>query len=358
MAVLQLKPPEPFNFKTPDEWPRWRKRFEQFRIASGLSEDSVEKQISTLLYCLGEEAESVLSSADTTADDQKDYKKITDKLDEFFKVRHNVIYERAQFNRRSQQPGETTEQFIMALYELAENCDYDRLKDRIVVGIRDNTLSERLQLDSELTLEKAKRMVRQRKAVHEQAQSLGASSTIAPLQPDRSHGKQHSNKRGTKVSHRGKQPATTNTKTKCSRCGKEPHSREKRCCKKCGKANHFAVMCRTKTVGTDEITGSCDDIAFLDQVTPQSSDRTWLCRIKLCGQTTTFKIDTGAEVTAISTKTYDDLGRITLNTPDRKLLGPSTQPLEVLGSFNGQVTHKEKSSHQIIYVIKGLKITY
>ena len=167
-------------------------------------------------------------------------------------------------------------------------------------------------------------MVRQREAVHEQAQSLGTSSTIAPLQPDRSHGKQHSNKRGAKVSHRGKQPATTNT---CSRCGKEPHSRENcpakgAVCKKCGKANHFAVMCRTKTVGTDEITGSCDAVAFLDQVTPQSSDRTWLCRIKLCGQITTFKIDTGAEVTAISTKTYHGLGRITLNTRTGSYWGP------------------------------------
>ena len=88
-------------------------------------------------------------------------------------------------------------------------------------------------------------------------------------------------------------------------------------------------------------------------MTPQSCDRTWLCQIKLCGQTTTFKIDTGAEVTAINTKTYHGLVRITLNTPDRKLLGPSAQPLEVLGSFNGQATHKEKSSHQIIYVIKN-----
>ena len=70
-------------------------------------------------------------------------------------------------------------------------------------------------------------------------------------------------------------------------------------------------------------------------------------RIKLCGQTTTFKIDTGAEVTAISTKTYDDLGRITLNTPDRKLLGPSTQPLEVLGSFNGQ--REELSSNHLCH---------
>ena len=25
---IHLQPPESFNFQTPDEWPRWRKRFE------------------------------------------------------------------------------------------------------------------------------------------------------------------------------------------------------------------------------------------------------------------------------------------------------------------------------------------
>ena len=65
-ATIQLKPPEPFNFKTPDEWPCWRRRFEQFRVASGLAEESATKQVSTLLYCLGEEAESVLTSMNPT----------------------------------------------------------------------------------------------------------------------------------------------------------------------------------------------------------------------------------------------------------------------------------------------------
>ena len=46
----------------------------------------------------------------------------------------------------NQQPGETSEQFIMALYELAENCEYgalrdEMIRDRIVVGIRDCSLS-------------------------------------------------------------------------------------------------------------------------------------------------------------------------------------------------------------------------
>ena len=42
------------------------------------------------------------------------------------------------------------------------------IRDCIVVGICDDALSERLQLDSELTLEKAKTLVRQQEAVHEQ----------------------------------------------------------------------------------------------------------------------------------------------------------------------------------------------
>ena len=39
MAGIHFQPPEKFDFKQPDEWPCWLKRFEQFQIASGLSEE-------------------------------------------------------------------------------------------------------------------------------------------------------------------------------------------------------------------------------------------------------------------------------------------------------------------------------
>ena len=56
--------------------------------------------------------------------------------------------------------GESSKQYVTVLHSLAENCNYGNLKhemirDRIVVGIRDTSLSERLKLDPELTLEKA-----------------------------------------------------------------------------------------------------------------------------------------------------------------------------------------------------------
>ena len=46
------------------------------------------------------------------------------------------------------------------------------IRDRLVVGIRDKAISEILQLEAGLTLERAKVMLRQREAVHEQQQVL------------------------------------------------------------------------------------------------------------------------------------------------------------------------------------------
>ena len=62
-----------------------------------------------LLYCLGEQAEAVLGSTDIT----EVYDTVVTKLDGFFQVRRNVIFE-----------GEGAEHYIMALYELTAYCKY------------------------------------------------------------------------------------------------------------------------------------------------------------------------------------------------------------------------------------------
>ena len=156
MAQLRLQPPEIFNFRNPDDWPRWKRRFELFRVASGLVNDDASKQISTLLYCIGEEAEAVLISTNITEDERKVYDTVIAKLHTFFKVRRNIIFERSRFIGRNQLEGESAEQYIMELYTLAENCNYgdmktEMIRDRLVVGIRDIVLSRHLQLDADLT---------------------------------------------------------------------------------------------------------------------------------------------------------------------------------------------------------------
>ena len=39
MSQIRLEPPAMFNFRTPDEWLRWRSHYEQFWFASGLFDD-------------------------------------------------------------------------------------------------------------------------------------------------------------------------------------------------------------------------------------------------------------------------------------------------------------------------------
>ena len=61
-----------------------------------------------------------------------------------------------------QREGETAEEYVTALYELIETCEYgdlrdELLRDRLVVGIRDTALSERLQLNADLTFEVVKK---------------------------------------------------------------------------------------------------------------------------------------------------------------------------------------------------------
>ena len=108
MAQFQLELPGPFNFRIPDDWPRWKRRFEQFRVASGLAAATV-KQVNTLLYCIGEEAEAVLTFTNVTAEERRVYDTVIGKFDGFFKVRRSIIFERAQLNGRNQHEGETAE---------------------------------------------------------------------------------------------------------------------------------------------------------------------------------------------------------------------------------------------------------
>ena len=73
MVEFHLLPPGAFDFKNPDDWSRWKLRFQQFRVASGLNDQSESKQVSMLLYSLGEEAEAVLLSTNIKPSERESY---------------------------------------------------------------------------------------------------------------------------------------------------------------------------------------------------------------------------------------------------------------------------------------------
>ena len=75
----------------------------------------------------------------------------------------------------------------------------------------------------------------------------------------------------------------------------------------------------------------------------------------LQNQMVTFKLDTGAEVTAVSEATFKSLTEVVLKQPDRKLFGTTHQALEVVGEFRSKLSVWDNMYQGDIYVIRGLK---
>ena len=146
MATMNLQPPVPFCFHNTDEWPKWEGWFEQYRQASELADKGDECQVSTLLHCLGDDAEDILDTTRITSENKK-YSKVLDAFDDYFKVQKNIVFEWARFNKRCQLPNESVDQFITEVHCVGHNCEFGAMKeelirDCLVVRIRDLALSE------------------------------------------------------------------------------------------------------------------------------------------------------------------------------------------------------------------------
>ena len=207
-------------------------------------------QVATLLTVIGEEAREVFSTFSDWAAEGDDAKiaPVIDKFEQYCLPRKNIPFERYCFYRRTQEPGETYDQYRTALMKIAENCDFDTitpreiLRDRLVFGIRDAKTRERLLREAGLTLQRTDKICHAAESMLVQMKVVGESSTGASVSAI------HSDKDKTKhpESHDMSQGR------ECWNCGRR-HDLQKRelcpaygkTCNKCHKINHFAVKCRS-----------------------------------------------------------------------------------------------------------------
>ena len=127
IATHTIAPPAPLNFKNPEEWPKWIRRFERYRISTELNEKDEVLQINIMIYCIGDEADAIFKSFTFAERDEKKYAKVKEKFDQHFIIKRNVIFERAKFNMRlKQEPREPVVAFKTDLYCLFEHCEFGR----------------------------------------------------------------------------------------------------------------------------------------------------------------------------------------------------------------------------------------
>ena len=90
---FQISTPESFSFTNLEEWLKWIRRFERYRLASGLYNKSAEVQVNALIYHMGDQADDILISFGLSDGDKKKYDVVKEKFEKNFVKRWNKIYE-------------------------------------------------------------------------------------------------------------------------------------------------------------------------------------------------------------------------------------------------------------------------
>ncbi|UYV72254.1 hypothetical protein LAZ67_9002361, partial [Cordylochernes scorpioides] len=286
-AERDLACTETFDFSTPNEWPKWRKRFERYLVVSGMKKKEEADMIDLFMYLMGDRADDIFRAFKFEKEEEATkIDSVLKAFDSHFCVRKNIIYERAKFNSRIQEDREPVDEFITSLYKLADSCEFEGLheqliRDRIVVGVRDKALSKRMQLDSELTLEKAVKMVRQQEAVRQQQVDLQRPSTSQKVNQVKFNSKKQSPKQQQQPSK--KKEKSAKTRSRCPKYGGFTHREGQACraegqkCNLCSKTGHFANCCPDKQAKTAEVKA----VSELDEEKLVFSWRSQLWRIHL-----------------------------------------------------------------------------
>lgn len=235
-----LKSPIPLSWEgnVAENWKRWYQSVTIFFTASGISAKTDEVKIATLLHVGGEQLVSVYNSfkwdeqGDAEGDDNK-FDKVVAKFKKYCEPRKNITYLRYQFFTRSQQDGEKIDPFVTDLKNKARECEFGELeqsliKDRLICGIRDDTVRRRLLRESDLTLVKAIDACRSNEATAEQMQHLNQDlpkgASAVPVHA---------------------------VDFECNKCGGVHKPRQcpayGRNCHRCNKLNHYAHKCPNKS---------------------------------------------------------------------------------------------------------------
>ena len=140
-------------------WKKFARMWHNYEIVTRLSEETDEFRTATLLTCIGSEALDVYEGLPFADDNERqNVTTVLKKFEEFCLGEMNETYESYLFYMRSQDVGESVERYIATLRKMAKTCNFgqveDRLiRDRVVMGIRDEALRSKLLQIRQLDLQ-------------------------------------------------------------------------------------------------------------------------------------------------------------------------------------------------------------
>ena len=114
-------------------------------------------------------------------------------MKQHYDPKSSSIVQSHKFNKRTREPGESIAEYVAALRQLAEHCDYgkslnDMLRDKLVCGVNHDTIQQKLmaQNPAKLTFAKAMELAQRIEIAEKDARSV-MTSKDSPLSKDSSN---------------------------------------------------------------------------------------------------------------------------------------------------------------------------
>ena len=234
---------------------------------------------------------------------------------------------------------------------LAKDCGFpadivdEMIRDRLVYGTNSLKVQERfINRGTDLDLPTALNIA----CAYESAQSqlkkmTGEAAQVQVIKSDRRYtrkgpasGKKGGTNGATSANKTdGKATKLGNTGQQCGNCGYAPHTSTDQCpacgkrCGKCGKKNHFAALCRQKTVHTVEdanIDSDDGEDFYIECAHSTTHKDQGFVELTCNGTKMPFKIDTGAQANVLPKSDFDKLS----------IHQPRTQSTVTLRGYGGR----------------------
>ena len=176
LFALLLPPPlDIHDSNAAEKWEEFEQAWKNYSIAMKLHQEP-SVQVATLLSVVGAEVQLVFAVfTDWASDtDQNKIQPVLQKFAAYCQPLKNVRFERYKFYSRMQESGESYDHYQTALRQLVERCEFESitpnqiLRDKLVFGIRDSKVRERLLHEKNLSLEKTDEICRSHETMVQQ----------------------------------------------------------------------------------------------------------------------------------------------------------------------------------------------
>jgi hypothetical protein len=256
--------------------------------------------------------------------------KVLEKFEERCVPARNEIFERYNFFKRNQDKGESLDAYITTLLKLSETCAFGDLReslvrDRLVYGIRDDHVREKLLGKRDLDLDKCIDILKYSELTHFQAEEISSEDAqtnfvkrVRPRKIEKSNSEAATSSIKSKIKSKSdtsyqKEFVTPQTSKDCTFCGRRHVNKKENCpawgkrCRSCKKVGHFEKMCRSSKV--HQVTQEVEYLYISSSVKNSPKHQAFVTFKVNQNKDVAFQIDTGATCNVMPLKVYEEITR-------------------------------------------------